>query len=210
MGTTSTKLNYLNQTKEQIKNVLISEGIEVNNSDTFRSYVNKLKSIHKDLGSRVISENGEYNAKDDDLDGYNQIIVDIEPNLITKTISIPGTYKAIDDNVDGYNEVIVDIEPSGGSVNLIAKSITANGTYTAEDDNADGYSQIIVNVNAASGIAGGAVNEMIRMIDLPNYLLKSTKAIDETNYNDVNIGIMLGMLNNLVIDGEVVYDEEIL
>lgn len=207
MGTTSNKLNYLNQTKEQIKNVLLSEGIEVSSSDTFRSYVDKIKSLHKNIGSRTINENGEYNAEEDGLDGYNQVLVNIEPNLTSKTITAPGTYKAVDDNADGYNEVIVDIEPGGGSANLIAKSITANGTYTAEDDNADGYNQIIVNVNAASGIAGGAVNEMIRMIDLPIYLLNSAKTMDETNYNDDNISIMLEMLNNLVIDGEEVYDE---
>lgn len=208
MGTTSDKLNYLNQTKTQIRNVLISEGIEVNNNDTFRSYVEKIKALHKNIGSREITTNGTFNAKDDELDGYNQVLVNVEPNLISKTIVLPGTYKAEDDSVDGYSEVVVDIEPSsGGSATLIAKSITANGTYTAEDDNADGYSQIIVNVNAASGIAGGTVNEMVRMIDLPIYLVSSTKVIDETNYNDTSIKTMLQMLNNLVEDGDEVYEE---
>lgn len=207
MGTTSDKLNYLNQTKTKIKNLLISEGIEVNASDTFRDYVNKIKKLHKNIGSKEITTNGTYNAKDNDLDGYNQVLVNVEPDLIAKTIVLPGTYKAEDDNVDGYSEVVVNIEPSGGAANLIAKSITSNGTYTAQDDNADGYSQIIVNVNAASGIAGGTVNEMVRMIDLPIYLISSTKTIDETNYNDSSINTMLQMLNKLVEDGDEVYEE---
>jgi hypothetical protein len=42
MGTVADKLNYLNETKKEIKNVLTNKGIIVNDSDTFRSYPDKI------------------------------------------------------------------------------------------------------------------------------------------------------------------------
>ncbi len=45
MGTTADKLNYLNQTKQEIKQALINKGVEVSNNDNFRSYANKINDI---------------------------------------------------------------------------------------------------------------------------------------------------------------------
>ena len=39
------KLNYLNETKGQIKNALNNLGAGITNDDTFRSYVNKINEI---------------------------------------------------------------------------------------------------------------------------------------------------------------------
>lgn len=41
----SNKLNYLGETKEQIKNALVYKGQTVSSSDTFRDYVDKIKNI---------------------------------------------------------------------------------------------------------------------------------------------------------------------
>ena len=40
----SNKLNYLGETKEQIKNALVYKGQTVSSSDTFRDYVDKITS----------------------------------------------------------------------------------------------------------------------------------------------------------------------
>lgn len=45
MGTTSDKLAYLNQTKAEIKNAIIEKGVEVADTDSFRSYANKIAQI---------------------------------------------------------------------------------------------------------------------------------------------------------------------
>ena len=45
MGTTTQKLNYLNETKGLIKNALNDLGAEIKNDDTFRSYVDKINAI---------------------------------------------------------------------------------------------------------------------------------------------------------------------
>lgn len=48
MGTTADKLTYLNNTKIAIKNELNKLGAEIEDNDTFRSYVNALESIYND------------------------------------------------------------------------------------------------------------------------------------------------------------------
>lgn len=45
MGTIVDKLNYLNDTKQAIKQAIIDKGVSVADTDTFRSYVNKILSI---------------------------------------------------------------------------------------------------------------------------------------------------------------------
>ena len=44
-GTTVDKLNYLNETKEEIKEAIINKNVEVEDEDTFRSYADKIDSI---------------------------------------------------------------------------------------------------------------------------------------------------------------------
>ena len=45
MWTLKEKLDYLEETKLQIKQAIIEKGIEVNDKDTFRSYVDKIREI---------------------------------------------------------------------------------------------------------------------------------------------------------------------
>lgn len=45
MGTTADKLNYLNSTKSAIKTAIQGKGVSVSDSDTFRSYAQKIASI---------------------------------------------------------------------------------------------------------------------------------------------------------------------
>lgn len=45
MGTVADKLNYLQDTKEAIKSALIEKGVSVADSDTFRSYADKISDI---------------------------------------------------------------------------------------------------------------------------------------------------------------------
>lgn len=41
----SNKMNYLKETKMEIKNAIIEKGINISDTDTFRSYANKINSI---------------------------------------------------------------------------------------------------------------------------------------------------------------------
>lgn len=42
------KLNYLNDTKEQIKDALNDLGAEITDEDTFRSYVTKINELYEE------------------------------------------------------------------------------------------------------------------------------------------------------------------
>lgn len=61
------------------------------------------------LIEKTITENGEYDPADDDVDGYSSVSVDVEPNLTTKSITANGTYAASADNADGYSSVTVNV-----------------------------------------------------------------------------------------------------
>ena len=45
MGTINDKLTYLEETKELIKQAIVDKGVEVNDTDTFRSYADKISEI---------------------------------------------------------------------------------------------------------------------------------------------------------------------
>ena len=45
MGTIAEKLSYLNDTKIAIKNAIVNKGVAVADTDTFRSYADKINSI---------------------------------------------------------------------------------------------------------------------------------------------------------------------
>lgn len=45
MGTINEKMNYLLQTKENIKQAIKGKGVEITDSDSFRSYAEKIGTI---------------------------------------------------------------------------------------------------------------------------------------------------------------------
>ena len=49
MGTTTDKLNHLIATKEAIRGAIIAKGVSVANTDTFRSYADKIGEIQRRL-----------------------------------------------------------------------------------------------------------------------------------------------------------------
>ncbi len=80
------------------------------------------------LISKTITRNGDYNASDDEADGYSNVKVNVSPSLLNKTIKSNGTYKADAFNVDGFGNIVVDV--SDISTDTIAITATENGTYT--------------------------------------------------------------------------------
>lgn len=82
MGTTSEKLNYLNQTKQLIRSFLVSQGVQVGINDTFRSYVSKLNQTLKRLGSKSITSNGTFYPTSDNLDGFDEVVVNVPSSVV--------------------------------------------------------------------------------------------------------------------------------
>lgn len=54
MGTTTDKLNHLIATKEAIKKAIVAKGVSVANTDTFRSYADKIGEIQSGGGESSV------------------------------------------------------------------------------------------------------------------------------------------------------------
>ena len=117
---TSNKLNYLNETKELIKEALREKGVEVSDTATFRSYADKVKSISTGItpeGTMLIQQNGIY-----DVTTVAEVDVQVEnmaepPNTPVfgfATFNENGEYNAEDYGVDGWSFVKVEVAGSGG------------------------------------------------------------------------------------------------
>lgn len=96
------------------------------------------------VGSKTITQNGTYNALDDDLDGYSSVTVNITPALGTKTITQNGTYNASDDSLDGYSSVTINVSGGGGGEVLPPSDIVpvlsaADATVVSASSTYGGY-----------------------------------------------------------------------
>ena len=60
MGTISDKLTYLSGTKDAIKQAIIAKGVEVTDTDTFRSYANKIEAIQSGGGTVNIPDGTKF------------------------------------------------------------------------------------------------------------------------------------------------------
>lgn len=67
--------------------------------------------VAPNVGSKSITQNGNYAASSDNLDGYSNVNVNIAPNVGSKNITENGTYNASSDNLDGYSKAIVNVPP---------------------------------------------------------------------------------------------------
>ena len=80
-------LDYLEETKKQIKQAIINKGVEVSNNDTFRSYVDKINSIEV---------KGETQTK----------TITITENNTTVTVTPDSGY-------DGISEIVINVDIGG-------------------------------------------------------------------------------------------------
>ena len=95
-------------------NVVINEGIEVDENDVVHIYSLDPEPILPVIQELSVSENGTY-VVPENVDGYNPVIVnvpDIPAVIQALNVSENGTYQ-VPQGVDGYGPVIVDV-PSGG------------------------------------------------------------------------------------------------
>ena len=81
--------------------------------------------IFDDSTTKTITDNGVYNASDDNVLGYSQVTVSVPASAVdtgTKTITANGT------GIDVIGYAAVDVAVPASAVDSGTKSITANGT----------------------------------------------------------------------------------
>lgn len=86
MGTTAEKLNYLKQTKTQIKTAIKNKGVDIEDTDTFRSYADKIDDIvvsKTQTKTQTITTNTTTTITPDTASGYNGL------SQVTITTNIP-------------------------------------------------------------------------------------------------------------------------
>lgn len=87
MGTTAEKLNHLKQTKEEIKTAIKNKGVTVADTDTFRSYADKIDDIvvsKTQAKALSVTENKTYTVTPDTASGYNGL------SNVTVTANVSG------------------------------------------------------------------------------------------------------------------------
>lgn len=125
------------------------------------------------LIEKNITENGIYNAEDDDADGYSTVDVEVLPTLIEKEITENGTYIAAEDDAEGYSKVVIDVEADvldfrlanfaipqafdqEGNVTMMAMRRSANGVYHFNDGGIVSWADKLLFLDPASKIYVGS------------------------------------------------------
>lgn len=109
-GSAVDKLNYLDDTKDQIKEAIKNKGVEVEDTDTFRNYAERIDEIPQDKFLDVGGKNPVL------VKEYHEVIpfTDAEYSKITPTTSLQTMYarkKVLEEylDTDNYDYVIVCI-----------------------------------------------------------------------------------------------------
>lgn len=121
------KLNYLNETKNMIKNSLISKGVDIDDSTPFRDYADKISNIPEEISTATLTINSNLRGTDPSKSGivvltkeYGEIRYNLiqAPLIIGRsyTIAIPSIITIFDGdnsayytiNVNGNSELISD------------------------------------------------------------------------------------------------------
>lgn len=136
MGTTAEKLAYLNDTKTAIKDAIISNGIDVPDDTTFRSYPDKVNQIVGqfdstldeiiggeivpvlDIEKRLAAVNGISGDVNTQLDTLDSTKAEIAAAITEKGVTVGA-----DATFSQYPDYIRDIK-SGGEAHTTSKSLT--------------------------------------------------------------------------------------
>lgn len=104
------------------------------------------------LTTKSITQNGTYNASQDNADGYSSVTVNVSGGYPEPTGTIKITQNGTV-NVKDYASAEVNVS-GGGSAIVQPLSVTQNGTYTPPSG-VDGYAPVTVNVSGGGAILTG-------------------------------------------------------
>lgn len=136
MGTIAEKLAYLKQTKEDIKNAIISKGVSVSSTTTFRDYAEKIKSIQVgiDTSGGTATTSDILSGKIAYSKGSKLVGTMTNNGTVTKTLTTNGSYYTIP---KGYHSGTGKVTASMTNLTAsnIKKGVTVGGVAGTYDPN---------------------------------------------------------------------------
>lgn len=136
MGTIADKLEYLNQTKADIKQALIDKGVVVEDTDTFRSYATKINEIKSGDGSGI----------------YNIKVIDYDGTILKNTkLNTGDVFELPDPPVHNgliFQEWSSPVNINNNTITVEDGNIIIGATYTT----ASGLSEFDITITKASGL----------------------------------------------------------
>lgn len=125
MGTTADKLSYLSNTKDAIKSAISAKGVSVSESDTFRSYAEKIASIQtgmQSLGGGPVQSTGTYfSVPIPDGANFFELFISgaIETGVFTDIYSVTGVPDNITINGSSF---YISRDPAQNTMNVQSPS----------------------------------------------------------------------------------------
>lgn len=208
MGTLNEKLEYLSQTKEYIKEAIISKGQPVSSSDTFRSYASKIAAIENGDVITATNTTGSAVSADDKVwiepQDTDPVTYNIIPSKLVTSTSFTAIAQAnIANNASGSVKTILDGNGSYAPT-LGTKIITRNNTYSASTEDLYGYSSVTVNVEDIP-----AVVESLSIIPTTSaQSFTPTSGVD--GYAPVNVSAVDSTIDENIVAGNIKKDVTIL
>lgn len=150
MRTTAEKIEYLNETKELIKQSLNDLGADIEDSNSFRSYVQKINTLYEDWPK--ITEEGTFLSLNSTQKGKMKI--ELKGNTLQDGTPTPDN--PIDINVVSGNNVISTSNKNLLDISAITTQTLANVTIT---NNGDGS----LTLNGTSNSTGALKDFLIKI-----------------------------------------------
>lgn len=155
------RINDDNDNFEAIYNAILAKGGTTthNDRDDYANAIMALNTYSPTLITKQITENGTYDASDDNADGYSEVTVDIDiPTLQSnKNVNVSSNGTTVvtpDSGNDALEQVTIN---TNVTPNLQQKTATTNGDVTP-DSGYDGLSKVTVNVQHTPNNQNKTVN----------------------------------------------------
>ena len=205
------KLNYLEGTKSAIKEAITNKGVQVSDSDTFRSYATKISAIVTEptLQEKSVtpSASSQTITPDEGYDGLSSVSVSGDSNLVAENIKkdvsifgVNGSYEGSGGGSTDYNVYVQNSEPTSKNGVWIKNSSSSNnvyfsptiakqgtfldGNFSFMNQNAEIRGQVIV--GKYMYVFGNSSSTSYRY-DLENNIITSINVPTYSNYSSVGI-----------------------
>ena len=182
MGTLNEKLEYLSQTKEYIKEAIISKGQGVSSSDTFRSYASKISAIdtvnNEDPITVTPTTSSQTVIPDQNHTGLSSVTVSVVTSAIDANIQAGNIKKDV--QILGVTGTLEDIPAVVESLSITPS--TSQQTFTP-GTGVDGYSPVTVSAVDSSidaNITAGNIKKDVTILGVTGTLEEGT-AINNQN-----------------------------